>query len=249
MRQIKQMRAPARRICFISCACAALAVFLLLMSVIFFFWRTHGADSDVFAASGDGNEGKECKVVALTFDDGPHPVYTPEILDILTEYGVRATFFCIGINAERYPDILKRTSDEGHCIGNHTYSHPKMKDIDSETLASEIRMTEEVIFSVCGLRPSLFRPPEGYRGPAVTEAAGNAGYDTVLWNVDTLDWTGAGCASIVDSIMDNVKNGSIILCHDYVSWKSHTAEALKIVIPRLLSEGYRFVTVDELVHS
>lgn len=189
------------------------------------------------------------KTVALTFDDGPHPVYTEEILELLDLYGIKATFFCIGVNAESHPEIVRRIAEGGHCIGNHTYTHPKMRNIDGEALASEIESAEELIFSICGVRPVFFRPPEGYLGKTVSSTAEKEGYSTVLWNVDTLDWTGAGCESIVKTVLKNVKDGSIILCHDYVSGKSHTAEALGKIIPELIAQGYRFVTVEELVRA
>lgn len=188
------------------------------------------------------------KMIALTFDDGPHPVHTPEILDILKEYGVHATFFVIGQNAEYYPELIRRELAEGHEIGNHTYSHPHVSKITTDQLLNEILDTEDVLLSVCGYQPRLFRPPEGCYSEVIGNLLVRMDYVPVIWSVDTLDWKRPAASAIENRILGHVKSGDIILCHDYVT-KSNTPAALRKVIPALLEEGYEFVTVSELMDA
>lgn len=189
------------------------------------------------------------KKIALTFDDGPHKEYTPQILDVLDEYGIKATFFVIGNNCKENIDLLKREIRAGHEIGNHTYSHPHIAKIDTETLIGEIIKTEDILFELEEKRPNLFRPPEGVYSQTVSEMLEKLDYIPVLWTVDTLDWKGLDAQKIADTVTDNVFSGAIILCHDYVSGRSGTPDALKIFIPELIEQGYQFVTISELLSS
>lgn len=207
-------------------------------------WIGFGREDNVFCG-GDTEE----KVIALTFDDGPHPRYTDKILDILKEYGIKATFFTVGENAALYPDQLKRIAEEGHEIGNHTYTHADLKRIDKETLMRELGETERIIEELTGKRPTVFRPPEGRCNETVVSCANERGYTTVLWTVDPRDWASPPARSVAEVIIKNVKCGSVILCHDYNSNKScPTPEALRVVIPALIDKGYSFVTVSELLN-
>lgn len=187
--------------------------------------------------------------IALTFDDGPHPRYTVQILDILKRYGIKATFFTVGENAELYPEVLKRAVQEGHEIGNHTYTHPHIKGMDSKKLAEEVRRTEKAIETITGYKTTLFRPPEGVVDQAVKVMATTNDYRLVLWHVDTRDWAGTSTDGIYKKVIDNVRPGDIILMHDYLIKKCHTVEALELIIPKLIEEGYEFVTVSELIES
>lgn len=191
----------------------------------------------------------EEKLVALTFDDGPHPRYTDVILDILKEYNVRATFFVVGENVDLYSNVLKRVFEEGHEIGNHTYTHSCLKSLSASDISDEMKRTELAVKSVIGdTAVQLFRPPEGCCNKNVVDSAVERGYKVILWTVDPRDWASSPVDTVVDNIMHNVNSGSIILCHDYNSNKhSPTPEAIRTVIPRLLSQGYRFVTVSELI--
>ena len=221
--------------------------FLALILAIFFL-TGYGFSALAKGVEGKNEAVKETKRVALTFDDGPHPHDTDRILTLLSLYGIKATFFVIGENAERYPEPLLRAVAEGHEIGNHTYSHPKLKDQSRESFLCELTRAEEVIRSLTGVTTTLFRPPEGYRQGVVSTVSRERGYEMVLWSVDTLDWTGASADSIESAITGGIKDGSIILCHDYISPKGHTYEALEKLIPRLIDEGYEFVTVSELLN-
>ncbi|MBR5308137.1 MAG: polysaccharide deacetylase family protein [Clostridia bacterium] len=193
------------------------------------------------------NAGKQ---VALTFDDGPSGNYTPMILDILAENGVKGTFFVVGRNAERYPMILKRIHSEGHEIGNHTYSHPDMKKLTPEQLDEEISRTGKAVSDIVGVSPVLFRPPGGYLSNDIVDKITSNSCKTVLWSwrQDTMDWKCPDVEKVVETVLSNIRDGDIILFHDFNPGKSPTPEALKIIIPELLGRGYEFVTVSELVN-
>lgn len=192
------------------------------------------------------NVAKE-KKVALTFDDGPHPRFTKEILEILEEYGITATFFIIGVNAENYPDSLKMIVDSGCEIGNHTYSHTRIDKMSENELENEILKCQEVLYSMTGVRPKLFRPPQGRVPNSLLSVSERLGYDVILWSIDTLDWSHNPPNNICASVKNNLVGGDIILMHDYISGKNTTCDALRRLIPELLSKGYTFVTVSELI--
>ncbi len=187
------------------------------------------------------------KKIALTFDDGPHRKYTEEILDILDEYSVKATFFVVGVCAEKYPEIVAREIASGHEIGNHTYSHAHLRNIDSAVLMEEIEKAEQLIFDSVSYRTTLFRPPEGVCSETVKAVARDMNYSLILWTVDTRDWVPSSRESIISSVLDTVDGGEIILMHDYVAKKSNTPDALRVIIPALLERGFTFVTVSELL--
>ena len=187
--------------------------------------------------------------IALTFDDGPCKEYTEEILEILDEYGIKATFFVIGKCCENYPELLESIHSHGHEIGNHTYSHSRMRKLESKTLKEEIRRTEEIVYEIISVRTTLFRPPEGAYSDEIGEICDSLGYRTVLWSVDTCDWRRPDADAIVSTVVKNTASGSIILCHDNVVGKSNTPEALREFIPCLIRQGYEFVTVSELISA
>ncbi len=186
------------------------------------------------------------KNIALTFDDGPHALYTEEILDILAEYGVHATFFIIGENAELYPELLEREIAEGHEIGNHTQTHP-LRNLSREQMEKEISDCEETIGEWIDQRTHLFRPPGGIVSQTVMTLAGNHSYRVILWSIDTRDWAHPPVDQITKTVLDQVGAGDIILMHDAIDAPSPTPEALRILIPALLDRGYHFVTVSELL--
>lgn len=185
--------------------------------------------------------------IALTFDDGPHPRYSKEILSILEEYGIKATFFIIGINAERYPEALKLIAQSGCEIGNHTYSHSTLKQRSPKEIQGELEACQRVIQQIIGIRPVLFRPPQGATSQALLNVSKKMSFDVVLWSIDTLDWELTPSKEIFRNVLNNVKGGDIILMHDYVSGGNTTCDALRLIIPQLLSKGYEFVTVSELL--
>lgn len=179
--------------------------------------------------------------VALTFDDGPHPVYTPQLLDGLKECGVHATFFVVGKNILGNEALLKRMETEGHLIGNHTYSHVKLSELDIARACAEVEKTNALICEVTGKEPEFIRPPFGEWKKAM-----ECSFEMipVLWDVDPLDWTTKNTALVVERVLKDTKAGDIILLHDY--YQSSVDAALEIV-DALTERGYKFVTVDELI--
>ena len=196
-------------------------------------------------ASGDGG-----KRVALTFDDGPHPRYTPQILEILKEYNVKATFFMVGSNADYYPHLVERVLAEGHEIGNHTYNHYHTVNMKSEELTRDILACAEALARFRGGKaPKLFRPPEGVFNEDIKALCKQEGYTIVMWSVDTRDWAHTPIPDIVAGVRANVQDGAIILMHDFIGKKSPTPAALRQIIPMLQRSGYEFVTISRLLEG
>lgn len=192
----------------------------------------------------------EEKIIALTFDDGPNPNETPEILELLAQYNARSTFFIIGKNAERYPDIVRQEVEAGHELANHTFNHPFFNNRSSiDAIVKEIEHAETVLTNISGKKPVLFRPPGGYYSDRLIRAAKGMHYQVVLWSwhQDTEDWKKPGVQKIVRKVLHNARNGDIILFHDSVFGQSQTAAALKLILPELQNRGFRFVTVSELI--
>ena len=181
------------------------------------------------------------KKVALTFDDGPHPCFTEQLLNGLKERGVVATFFVIGENADANPDILKRMQKEGHLIGNHTYSHMQLRKNNRKKYGEEILATNKVIKQITGGEVIYIRPPYG-SWDKMYELRLNM--IPVLWTVDPMDWCTQDADCIVERVISKVKENDIILLHDI--YDSSVTAALEIV-DLLQKEGYRFVTVDEIL--
>lgn len=188
------------------------------------------------------------KRIALTFDDGPNPTYTEEILDILDQYGIKATFFVIGQNVGYYPELVAEEVDRGHEIGNHTYHHIRCTNVKTQDeLIDELQLTEDAIYEAAEYHPKLFRPPEGRYDDKTAKTAEALDYNVIIWTVDTCDWRRPSVQSIVDNVLTNTSSGSIILCHDGIRSGSPTPAALRIFIPELQKRGYQFVTVSELI--
>src|SRR6266545_4589567 len=184
--------------------------------------------------------------VALTFDDGPHPVFTPRLLDLLRDLGVPATFFCVGICAAAYPELVARTVQAGHLVGNHTWSHPYLPDLTRDEVLRQVDATGEVLRNATGAVPALVRPPYGSRTPEVLRWFAGQDLTTVLWDVDARDWAGPGTEAIVHTVTTSATAGSIVLMHDAGGDRTQTLAAVPRVVASLRKRGYRFVTVDRL---
>lgn len=184
------------------------------------------------------------KEIALTFDDGPHPAYTPRILAILAKYDIKATFFVVGSQAEKFPDLVRAESEAGHSVGNHTYHHVSLPKIPQMYVADEIKACGDVIKATSGKPARLFRPPGGEYTQEVAEAASALGYTMVLWTDDPGDYASPGADVILQRTLDKANDGGIILIHDGIE---QTVEILPELIETLQKEGYRFVTVDEMI--
>ncbi|NEW09839.1 polysaccharide deacetylase family protein [Paenibacillus sp. SYP-B3998] len=189
------------------------------------------------------------KLVALTFDDGPNPDYTPQILDVLKQYEAKATFFVLGKRVQMYPQIAIREVNEGHEIANHTYDHHFLKHVSPSKLKEEIEQTQDIIFDITEQTPHVFRPPGGFYDQSLIELAKQDRFTVVMWSwyQDTKDWKKPGVDKIVNSVLSNIHNGDIILFHDLAGDCTQTVEALKIVLPELKKQGYQFLTVTDLI--
>ncbi|MBO5111650.1 MAG: polysaccharide deacetylase family protein [Clostridia bacterium] len=190
---------------------------------------------------------REERTIALTFDDGPHPTYTDRILDVLEKHNVKATFFAVGVNAENYPAPLLRAYEEGHEIGNHTYNHKSMRTMSYEDMLREVTDTAKRIYDLTDYGVNLIRPPQGAMSAQFLSLAEELGYRIVLWDVDTRDWAHEPVDKMVKNIMESTDNGDIILFHDYHPSVANTIKTLDIIIPALQEQGFRFVTVSELL--
>lgn len=225
---------------------AAFVAFLLIVNTVICneekwseeeFWEVDSKGLEKKSPRADETK----KRIALTYDDGPNPVYTKELLKVLEENEVKASFFLLGKNAQSYPSVVKSLAKEGHLIGNHTYSHSNLCCIGLENAMKECQKTNQVIEESCGQTPDYFRPPYGCAPSALEK---NCSMIKVLWDVDPRDWECKNADLVVKRVMDHVADGDIILMHDaYAS----TVEATRRLIPMLKEEGYEFVTVDDLL--
>ena len=184
---------------------------------------------------------EEPKYIALTFDDGPSGEFTRQLLEGLSDRGAKATFFLCGYRAEQYPELAERIFQEGHEIGIHGYSHRDMRPMSRREIAAEIRKTKEVLPAKCPVR--LLRPPGGCCSDAVDQVAGALGLAVAGWSLDPQDWATRDTAAVSRTVLDQVKDGDIILMHDMSA--SSVSAALSIV-ETLQSRGFTFVTVSEL---
>ncbi len=183
----------------------------------------------------------EIRKIAITFDDGPHPSYTAQLLDGLKERGIHATFFVTGEHAEANPEIIKRMQEEGHLIGNHTYSHIQLTEKNREIFREELIRTNEIIEEITGEEVQYVRPPYGSWDKSFEK---ELNMFPVLWNVDPLDWCSKNVACITRKIVSKAEENDIILMHDY--YETSVTAALR-AIDELMEGGYTFVTVEEIL--
>lgn len=226
---------------------AFLTIVVFMAALSYFAREKNGAarqeawSSHTLADAGYEDEAPYKGKVALTFDDGPHPVCTPQLLDGLKKRDVKVTFFVTGENVESYPEIVKRASEEGHLIGNHTFHHVQLTAANSDDFKKEIISTNDIIQEVTGKETSFIRPPYGSWDKKYEK---ELNMFPVLWDVDPLDWCSTNVDKIVRSVLAGTKENSIILMHD--SYDSTVTAALQVV-DILKAEGYEFVTVDEIL--
>ncbi|MCD8131801.1 MAG: polysaccharide deacetylase family protein [Lachnospiraceae bacterium] len=224
---------------------ATAILYWLVMSILFFDiviqWNKRWESGLEADAEPYADPYADIMYLALTFDDGPHPVYTPLLLDGLRERGVKATFFVTGENASEYPELIERIQEEGHLIGNHTYSHVELSAVGQEVFLEELEKTNQVLRELTGEEIIYVRPPYGEWNKEIEELCGMF---PVLWDVDSLDWYSKNTDAVVRRVLADVEDGDIILMHD--GYQS-TVEAALYLIDELSAQGYEFVTVDELL--
>jgi peptidoglycan-N-acetylglucosamine deacetylase len=197
------------------------------------------------AAARDGGPGQ----VTLTFDDGPSPVHTAQVLRILRSFGVPAAFFCVGMHVRAYPQLVRAMADEGHEVGNHTWSHAYLPELPPDETVRQLRSTSQAIAQAIGAPPTLARPPYGGRGGSVLRATADEGLTTVLWDVEASDWTLPGADAIADAVLRQARDGSVVLLHDGGGDRAQTVAALPRIIDGLLGRGFRFSPVARLTDT
>ena len=205
-------------------------------------WEEIDGKDCYFDENGVYDSTKEPPLVALTFDDGPGQ-YTDKLLDCLEENGAKATFYMLGQNVERYPDIVKRMHDLGMELSNHTYDHKDLAKLTQSQITEEIEKTSSLIQDAAGVLPDTLRPPGGSYNDTVQKLSG---MPILKWSIDTKDWKTKSEDQTYQCVMDNVEDGSIVLMHDIHEWSVDAAIRL---IPDLIEEGYKLVTVQELAQA
>lgn len=187
--------------------------------------------------------------IALTFDDGPHPDYTVQLLDVLDHYGIPASFFWLGACVARAPEVAKAVYEAGHWLGLHGYSHQSFPRLTSSELKQSLEQTQTTIAHACNLDPKLVRdvrPPNGLFTPQTLNLLKDWGYRPVMWSVVPEDWVNPGTAIVVKRVLQQTCNGSIIVLHDGYCGGQDVAEVTAQIIPALLEQNYQFLTIDQL---
>lgn len=219
---------------------------LWIVSVILgliFLYRTEEARTFISVAKemiviGESDVSRK---IALTFDDGPHPIYTPELLEGLKERGVVATFFVTGANATLYPELIEQMREDGHVIGNHTYHHVQLSSVGEEIFIQELKETNRVLEGILEEEVVYVRPPFGDWAKSIEQEINML---PVLWDIDPLDWCTGNSNQIVKRVLDKAEDNSIILMHDEYA---ASVEAALEIIDKLKAHGYEFVTVDQIL--
>ncbi|WP_409340881.1 polysaccharide deacetylase family protein [Paenibacillus sp. MBLB4367] len=192
---------------------------------------------------------KNVKPIALTFDDGPDTKYTPQILDILKEHQVKATFFLVGKQIELHPDIVKRIVNEGHAIGNHSWGHRQLNKLTTEEIKQDLDKTDQLLKSILGEAPVMFRAPYGAVSKTLIDEVKSSGREMVNWSVDTRDWAGVSPDEMMETVRKQMKPGGIVLMHSFGGKNGSLDNTVKL-LPKLIGElqegGYSLVTVPEL---
>lgn len=188
-------------------------------------------------------------LIALTFDDGPNPTYTPQILSILEQYQASATFFMIGDRMEQYPQVVQQVVEAGHELGNHSMTHPYQDEVGLKRKTTELTRADQILRKFQPNHRRLFRPPGGYIDDALLQEVVHRGYKVVLWSYhqDIKDWSMPGAKVIAKQVIQNARHGDIVLLHDGGGDRSQTVQALKKILPALKQKGYQFVSVSELL--
>jgi polysaccharide deacetylase family sporulation protein PdaB len=229
-------------------ACVAVSLSIMMAAALWAFLPNGSNDSVPIRASKDNIPIYSVKTggsqIALTFDIAWGTGFTDKLLDILDEYGAKATFYVTGKWAEANSAELQRIAGRGHEIGSHGYSHRDFTKLGGEDIARDLALASDAIHRVAGMRPATFRAPYGAWDARVVDAVCGQQYDFIQWDVDSLDWKGLTPEAMEARVLPNVQSGSILLFHND---GKHTAEALPAMLDKLREKGFKFVTVTELI--
>jgi peptidoglycan/xylan/chitin deacetylase (PgdA/CDA1 family) len=195
----------------------------------------------------DSHGDRERSRIAITFDDGPHPVHTAPLLDALAELAVPATFFVVGRDVDAHPALVARMVREGHELGNHTYAHRYLPLARSRSVEHELRATDHAIVRAGGVVPAIARPPWGGRSPRNVRVFQRLRKRVVLWDVNSFDWKGKPAEEVVARVLDRVRGGSIILMHEARDGGETTIAAVRLLVPALRARGFELVTVSRAI--
>lgn len=189
------------------------------------------------------------KEIALTFDDGPEGKFTEQVLDVLKQYHVKATFFLVGSGMERYPDVVKRIQAEDHAIGSHTYNHSDLRTLSKEGAHDQLWRTGQIFRRLIGYEPAFYRPPYGAVKDEQIPYLAAKGYRTINWSIDSFDWDTSqnSVEEITGRVLKYAHEGAIVLMHTGGKDKSNTVKSLPILIKALKEQGYTFTTIPELL--
>ncbi len=230
-------------LCFIAPLSLGYLFLVLILWFLFTAWGSFDIRLNYFTKAHSQHFTSD-KIMALTFDDGP-TLYTPGILDLLKKHGIKATFFCVGHHVKTYPEITQRIYNEGHTIGNHTYSHQNTFGVMTvKEVIEEIESTNQIIYSVVGVRPKLFRPPFGVTNPRIAQAIQTTKHTVIGWNIRSLDTVFKESETIFKRVQKKLQPGGIILFHDT---SQKTITVLEQLLPYVKTQNYSFTTVDRLL--
>ena len=225
-------------------------IFLIVCFCVFFDQAILTRRGTIFRAQTDA------KKIVFTFDDGPSPIWTPQILDELKKANVKATFFMIGHHVQKYPDIARRVAYEGHTIGNHGYAHSVILYYTPAEIEEEIKYTEHVIREVTGQTTKIFRPPKAWIKQSTKEKIKSMGYDVVLWSLNSKDWVSFNFKYSVSYLIRYIKNGDILLFHDSGNIfsreggdRSQTVKAIGPLVTALQEKGFEIVSIEEFLNA
>jgi peptidoglycan/xylan/chitin deacetylase (PgdA/CDA1 family) len=191
--------------------------------------------------------GPDQKMVALTFDDGPDNINTPAIIDSLKKYNVKGSFFFVGSLVKRYPDVVRYAFENGNLVLGHSYNHDDLTKKTKKEIQTDLKQTEKAIEDVIGKKPALMRTPYGETDEKVESAISETGSKIILWSLDTMDWSQRESENIKNNVINNIRNGDIILMHSN-SGKSETAKAVPMIIEELQKRNYNMVDLETMLH-